>query len=91
MSDSESRQWREALAQQLLNTNKTDLVIPYGQVAKAFPSSNPHPRNLDHSIIDDVALRKWGSERGWRIDLAPEVLHEGSDSLPPVRFYREGK
>ncbi|WP_156774618.1 hypothetical protein ACN2MM_02460 [Alkalilimnicola ehrlichii MLHE-1] len=89
MSDCESSQWRDALEAELKATDKTDLVIPYGQIAKAFPSSNPHPRTFEHPMIDDVSLRNWGSERGWCIDLASEILPEGSDSLPPVRFYKE--
>ena len=90
MTDSESRQWKDALDAELEATDKTDLVIPYEQVVKAFPSSNPHPRTFDHPMIDDVSLRKWALERGWQADLAPECLPEGSGALPPVRFYKQG-
>jgi len=86
MSNSDPKEWKDSLAKALDDTDKNDLIIPYGQVAKAFPSLNAHQSTFDHSIIDDVALRNWGSDRGWQIDLAPEVLPEDSSALPPVRF-----
>ncbi|WP_156000779.1 hypothetical protein [Thioalkalivibrio sp. ALJT] len=88
MTDSEDSKWKDALDSELEATDKKDLVIPYEQVVKAFPSSTPHPRSFDYPMIDDISLRQWALERGWQADLAPESLPENSSALPPVRFYR---
>jgi hypothetical protein len=89
MNEQEAEDWKEELDLELQRTDKTDLIIPQSQVARAFPSSDPHPRTFDHPMIDEVALKKWASERGWRVDMAPESVPQDSDSLPPVRFRKQ--
>ena len=84
----DNRNWVDALEFALKNSYDSVLIVEYGYVAKAFPSVYPHSRTFEHSRIDDDALRQWSLERGWDAGLAPEVLPEGSENLPPVKFWK---
>ncbi|WP_156962456.1 hypothetical protein [Salinisphaera hydrothermalis] len=86
MASSESDEYKGTLERELGVTDKVDLTVPYSEVAKAFPSEDPHPRTFEHSIIAEKELRTWADARGWEVSMAPEALPEGSKSLPPVRF-----
>lgn len=86
--DTEIEQWREALEESLVDTKLTDLTVSYAKIARAFPTSQSHSTTFEHSIIDDIALQKWCKDRGWRVELAQELLPDGSKKPPPVRFQR---
>ena len=90
MSRIQSDEYKSALVRKLGATDKIDLTVAYSDVAKAFPSENPHPRTFEHSIIAEQDLKMWAAENGWKVSMAPEVLPESSSSLPPVRFRKEG-
>jgi hypothetical protein len=86
--DTEIQQWRDALQESLSSTKFTELIVPYEQIAHAFPTAQFHLRTFDHKMIDDVALKEWCKERGWRVQLAPELLPQESELPPPVLFKR---
>ena len=86
MTKNAANECREKLKQALADTEKTDLIIPYFQVAAAFPAASWHPRAFGQPTIDDLALKEWCEKLGWRVDLASELVSESSQTLPPVRF-----
>ena len=88
MREDIAEDWREAIQKALNETKSDDVVIPYSEVVIAFPSTTPHPRKIEHPLIDDISLRKWAGDLGWRVDLAPEATPESENALPPVRFRR---
>lgn len=88
---SNNKKWVDALELVLKNSCDSVLIVEYGVVAKAFPSVYPHSRTFEHSRIDDDALQQWSLERGWDASLVPEVLSEGSEDLPPVKFWKTAR
>jgi hypothetical protein len=66
-----------------------DVVVPYGQVALAFPSSEPNPLSFDSPLIDHGQLRQWALSEGWLVRPAPEMAAEESNGNPPVRFTKQ--
>lgn len=81
--------WVSALAGALNDYAGNDVVVPYGQVALAFPSSEPNPSSFDNPLIDHHQLRKWASSQGWQVRRAPEMAAEENTETPPVRFTRQ--
>lgn len=79
---------RDQLAIALDKHGGNDLMVPYAQVALAFPSSNPHEASFDHPMIEDNMLKHWASEHGWRVQLATGNTGEADKYSPPVRFTR---
>lgn len=88
----DSDEWKKSIENVLEKAsmeNDADYVIPYSQVAKAFPSATPHPSTFHHSLIDYENLYAWASKRGWRVNVAHEILSSDSNSLSPVRFRKQ--
>ncbi|MCT2532878.1 hypothetical protein N2488_06730 [SAR92 clade bacterium H231] len=65
-----------------------DVVIPYIQVAKIFPSNIPHPHTFDYKLIDDSSLLMWGAKNGWSITMSTEPSSSPIDKSPDIRFRR---
>jgi hypothetical protein len=86
MNNEKIQNWRAELERVLQEADTTDVTVPYSQVVQAFPSSSPHPRTFDHSLIDQRELRAWCEARNWRVDLAPELIQNEPNGIPPVRF-----
>lgn len=88
----DSDEWKKSIEKVLEKAsmeNDADYVIPYSQVAKAFPTATRHPSAFHHSLIDSENLDAWASKRGWRVNLAHEILSSDSNSLPLVRFCKQ--
>lgn len=85
----EAPRWISALADALTKHGEDDVVVPYGQVALAFPSSEPNPLSFDSPLIDHGQLRQWALTLGWKIRPAPEMAAKGSNGHPPVRFSKQ--
>lgn len=87
---SNAPRWISALERGLNQRGENDLVVPYEQVALAFPSPEPNPLSFDSPLIEHNQLNQWASTQGWQIRSAPEMAPEGSDvSHPPVRFTKQ--
>lgn len=83
----EAIQWQEALERKLKKASVNKLEVPYGQVARAFPSQNPDPETFDFSLIDDMTFIPWVEVRGWRAIVIPESS-AGETSSPSILFTR---
>lgn len=79
---------RKDIEMKLATTNLSDLVIPYRDIAVAFPSSKPHPETFDHNLIDDTFLKVWAEELGWSVMTAPEMHINQNTLQPPIRFQK---
>lgn len=88
MDEKTAQVWRSDLEQKLADAKSSDLLIPYPQVAVAFPSSRPHPDTFDHNCIDDESLKAWTEERGWEVSTAPEKASDQNTLRPPIRFQK---
>jgi hypothetical protein len=66
-----------------------DVVIPYSDIARLFPSSNPHPDSFDYNAIDQEQLKCWASENGFEVSTVPDQAPENAKSSPPIRFRRK--
>jgi hypothetical protein len=67
--------------------NKTEYVIPYWDVSKAFPGG-PHSNNFEIKAIDQKALKKWASENGFKVSFLREDIEAEwlERRMPPVLF-----
>lgn len=77
--------WQLALSGALSAQDADDLVVPYEDVARAFPDRNPHPDSFDIPLIDGPQLRAWAEGKDWQVGLATEC---GRPGFPAVRFTR---
>lgn len=67
----------------------TDVVIPYWDIARLFPSSDPHPDSFDYKVIDHNSLKEWASNNGFEVNTVPEQVPENAKSSPPIRFKKK--
>ena len=75
--------------EKIINSQSSiDIVVPYSQVANAFPSDDPHPYSFDEKLIDKDKLFQWGKENGWEIKAAPELQESDSPFAFPVRLIK---
>ena len=81
--------WVSALERALNVHGGDDVVVPYGQVALAFPSSEPNPLSFNNPLIEYDQLRQWALSQGWQVRPAPEMAAEEGTGYPPVRFTRQ--
>jgi len=82
----EAPRWLAALTDVLARCGKADVVVPYVQVALAFPSVEPNSVSFEYPLIELPRLRDWASRHGWKVRSAPEMAPKDSASHPPVRF-----
>lgn len=82
-------QWLPELDRRLHTEQRDDVVVPYEQVALAFPAQEPNPRSFDIPLIDQHRLRAWASARGWMVRFATDMVAQGETRNPPVRFTRQ--
>jgi len=75
---------RESLREKLLSTCGNDFVVPYTQIARAFPSSEPNPRSFDDPLIDREAIQIWAKDIGFYVQIAHEI--RAADNYNPVRL-----
>ena len=80
--------WLEALERGLGSHGGNDLIVPYAEVAMAFPSAEPNPLSFEAPLIDREKLRAWAEMHGWVVKPAPEARPQGDTGHPPVRFVR---
>ena len=80
--------WRAAVTDALSRHQGNDLVVPYQQVASAFPASEPNPHFFDEPLIDRDALLAWAQANGWDVSTAPELAQDIHSPMPPIRFRR---
>lgn len=66
----------------------TDVVIPYLDIARLFPSDDPHPDSFDYKVIDHHALKEWVANHGFKVTTVPEQTPDHAKSSPPVRFMK---
>lgn len=85
----EAPTWIAALERALKDRHTDDLLIPYAQVALAFPSSDPHPYTFEYPRIDDHAIRAWAEDNGWKIAFAAEKGAKGQEHSFPIRLTKK--
>lgn len=78
---------RSKLDRSLTDHGGSDVVVPYADVALAFPSCNPSPHTFDHPIIDFGWLKRWAESKDWQVGIAPEMNPE-REHHPLVHFTR---
>lgn len=83
----EAPQYQAALEQKLEQEKSNQVTVPYGQVAKAFPSQSPHPGTFDFNIIDDMTFIPWAKIRGWKA-IVSQDSSTGETSFPLILFTR---
>lgn len=79
-------------ADKLLDTIKqnggTDVIIRYSDIARLFPSDDPHPDSFDYKVIDHLALKQWAAKNGFKVSTVLDQAPEHARSSPPVRFIK---
>ena len=83
----EAPQWQAALEKKLQQEKSNQLTAPYGDIAKAFPSQDPHERTFDFNLIDDANFLPWAKVRGWKAIISQETS-TGETSFPLILFTR---
>ncbi len=66
-----------------------DVVIPYWDIARLFPSTDPHPDSFDYKAIDQQSLKKWASDNGYEVSTVPDQAPDNAKSSPPIRFKKK--
>jgi len=84
--EKDAPRWQTELENKLNEHGGTDVVTHYKSVALAFPSRTPHPSTFDYPSIDESSLLAWASDRGWKVQTAPEVAPGKDSTSPPIRF-----
>ena len=77
---------RDALLDAIVKHNGNDVSIPYWDIARLFPSNNPHPDSFEYKSVDQDALKKWATENGFIVSMLSEQAPENAQSSPPIRF-----
>lgn len=83
----EAPQWQAALEKKLQQEKSFQTQVPYGDVARAFPSQDPHERTFDFNLIDDATFLPWAKSRGWKAIVSQETS-AGETSFPLILFTR---
>jgi hypothetical protein len=83
----EAPQWQAALEKKLQQEKSNQLQVSYGDVARAFPSQNPHERTFDFDLIDDTTFLPWANSRGWKA-IESQETSIGETSFPVILFTR---
>ncbi len=83
----EAPQWQAALEKKLEQEKSYQAQVPYGDVARAFPSQDPHERTFDFNLIDDATFLPWAKSRGWKAIVNQETS-TGETSFPLILFTR---
>lgn len=84
----DAARWLSAMDEALVNQTGDDVVIPYEQVALAFPSQRPNPKSFDYPLIEHEQLVAWASARNWQVRPATEMSVPDEIGYLPVRFTR---
>ncbi|MGI1678679.1 MAG: hypothetical protein K6L75_08115 [Cellvibrionaceae bacterium] len=74
----------DILSKALKEHGSDDVTISYQDVAKAFPSEDPHPDSFDHKLIDENQFLAWAKENLWEVKKLPEEAE--NKNSPPIRF-----
>jgi len=85
----ESPRFRRELEQKLKSTEMNELLVPYKDVAFAFPFKGPNSRSFDVPSIDQDSFILWAAREGWDARLANEKTTEKTKNWPPVHFTRK--
>ena len=80
-------QWQAALEKKLKQEKSNQLQVSYGDVARAFPSQDPHERTFAFNLIDDATFLPWTNSRGWKAIVSQETS-TGETSFPLILFTR---
>ena len=78
--------WREEIERALDAHGGNDVVIPYPDVARAFPSDDPNPNSFHDPLIDREEFKSWALQSGWLVRPAPDMSDPERPNEPPIRF-----
>lgn len=81
-----SQEWRDELERALENHGGNDVVVPYENVALAFPSNEPSPRSFDYPLIDQKRLISWAESKGWKVQPESGMADEEGSDRAKIRF-----
>lgn len=81
----DSPRWKLGLYKALSVQDADDVVVPFRDVARAFPAPDPHPESFDIPRVNEAGLRAWAMDKNWKVDFAAEC---GEPGFPAVRFTR---
>ena len=84
----EAQKWRDELGRKLEEYSGSDVVVPYENVALAFPSNDPHPYSFDYPLINQHGLKQWAESKGYSVQLTKDMAFEEDRDTPLVRFTR---
>jgi len=79
---------RSALGKGIENHESNDVLVPYPEIALAFPSNEPNPYSFDYPSIDQQSLLVWAEQNNLEARKAPEKTPEG-EMNPPIRFIKK--
>ena len=83
----EAPQWQAALEKKLQQEKSNQATAQSGDVARAFPSQDPHERTFDFNLIDGATFLEWAKARGWKSSISHETS-SGETSFPLILFTR---
>ena len=78
--------FRKDIAEKLSKCEFDEVVVPYSQVARAFPSDTSDTRRFNAKYIDQDELSAWSLALLWSVDIANDI--SDSDGYHPVKFVR---
>jgi hypothetical protein len=79
---------KDKLLTAIEDSGGTDVVIPYWDIARLFPSEDPHPDSFEYKKIDHHALKEWAAANGFEVMTIPEQAPKHAKLSPPVRFIK---
>ena len=82
----DAQKWQVELERAILAHGGDDIVVPYDQVARAFPSTQPNSHSFHEPLLNHDQLKQWAAAAKWQVRPAPEMAPPGNDDQPPVRF-----
>lgn len=83
--------YKDALLQSIERYGGKDIIIPYWDVAWAFPSIEPHPDSFEYKLIDEKSFLKWAEANNFTVSKVPAKAPEGAKHSPPIRFQKKSK
>ena len=63
-----------------------DVVIPYRDIARLFPSVEPHPDSFEYKSVNKETLLQWATDNGFEVSILADQAPENAPNSPPFRF-----
>ena len=63
-----------------------DVVIPYWDIARLFPSVEPHLDSFEYKSVDKEELLQWAADNRFEVSILADQAPENAPKSPPYRF-----